>query len=153
MSVILQWPPQLILNRRATKRQFEHEQQVLDCLTEAKDSLASAKYEKAKKAIEEGISLTEKCIKVIKLAVRSKFGWSTVSGYLPDKLASNSEDEKRIFRSERRAERRSKQAASRRRIETRDAKSSSNFAPSLSARFASTSGLQSRNPSSRIGPC
>ena len=44
------------------------------------------------------------------MADRSEFGWSTVSEYLSDKLASNSEDEKRIFRSERRAERRSKQA-------------------------------------------
>jgi len=79
-------------------------------LTEAQHSLASSKYEKAKKAIEEGINLTEKRIKAIKLADRSELGWSTVCEYLLDDLASNSEDGKRIFRSERRAERRSKQA-------------------------------------------
>ena len=44
-----------------------------------------------------------------------EFGWSTVKEYLSDELASNSEDEKRIFLSERRAERRSKQVSSRRR--------------------------------------
>ena len=95
---------------KGNKKQFERQQQVLDCLAEAQHSLASSKYEKAKRAIEEGIELTEKRIKVIKLADRSEFGWSTVSEYLSDKLASNSEDEKRIFRSDRRAERRSKQA-------------------------------------------
>jgi len=51
---------------------------------------------------------------VLFLALR-EFGWSTVKEYLSDELASNSEDEKRIFRSERLAERRSKQASSRRR--------------------------------------
>lgn len=82
---------------KGNTRHFEHQQQVFDCLTEDKDSLASAKYEKAKKAIEEDISLTEKRIKVIELANGSEFGWSTVSEYLSDELASNSEDEKRIF--------------------------------------------------------
>ena len=138
---------------KGNKKQFEHQQQVLDCLTEAQHSLASSKYEKAKRAIEEGINLTEKRIKVIKLADRSEFGWSTVGEYLSDDLASNSEDEKRIFRSERRAERRSKQAASRRKISARGARSSFNSARSSPVRSASTSGLQLRNPPSRIGPC
>ena len=60
-------------------------------------SLASSMHKKAKRAIEEGINLTEKRIKVIKLADRSEFGLSTVSEYLSDDLASNSEHEKRIF--------------------------------------------------------
>ena len=87
------------------------------------------------------------------MADRSEFGWLTFGEYLSDELASNSEDEKRIFRSERRAERRSKQAASRHRVKEsdwRDTKSSANFA---SARFASPSGIQFRDTSSRIGPC
>ena len=138
---------------KGNKKQFEHQQQVLDCLTEAQHSLASSKYEKAKRAIEEGINLTEKRIKVIKLADRSEFGWSTVSEYLSDDLASNSEDEKRIFRSERRAERRSKQATSRRKISARGTRSSTNSARSSPVRSASTSGLHLRNPASRIGPC
>jgi len=48
---------------KGNKKQYEHQQQVLDCLCKARDSLASAKYEKTKKNIEEGISLTEKRIK------------------------------------------------------------------------------------------
>ena len=50
---------------KGNKMQFENQQQVLDCLTEAQHSLASSQYEKAKRAIEEGINLTEKRIKVI----------------------------------------------------------------------------------------
>ena len=42
---------------KGNKKQLEHQQQVLDCLTEAQHSLASSKYEKAKRAIEEGINL------------------------------------------------------------------------------------------------
>ena len=138
---------------KGNKKQFEHQQQVLDCLTEAQHSPASSKYEKAKRAIEEGINLTENRIKVIKLADRSEFGWSTGSEYLSDDFASNSEDEKRIFRSERRAERRSKQATSRRKISARGTRSSTNSARSSPVRSASTSGLHLRNPASRIGPC
>ena len=95
----------------------------------------------------------EKHFKVIKLADRSEFSWSTVSEYLSDDLASNSEDEKCTFRSKRRAERSSKQAASRRKISARGARSSSNSARSSPVRSASISGLHLRNPPSRIGPC
>ena len=137
---------------------MEHQQRVLDKLTEAKDSLACAKYEKAKEAIEEGIGLSEKRIKVIKFADRSEFGWSTVKEYLSDELASNSEDEKRIFRSERHAERRSKQASSRRRIKAsglaKEVKSTCFFEPWSSIRFPGQSGtLQSSVPRNRTDPC
>jgi type II secretory pathway component PulC len=63
---------------KGNRKQYEHQQDVLDSLTEAKEALEKAKYDKAKKAIQEGISLTEKRIKVIKLADRSEFGWSTI---------------------------------------------------------------------------
>lgn len=67
-----------VLKLKDNKAKFEHQQLVLDELTEAKDSLACAKYEKAKEAIKEGVSLLEKRIKVIKLADRSEFGRLTV---------------------------------------------------------------------------
>ena len=49
-------------------------------------------------------------MKVIKLADRSEFRWSTVSEYLSDELVLNSEDEKGIFRSKKRAEYHEQQA-------------------------------------------
>ena len=122
---------------------------MLDELTEAKDSLACAKYEEAKEAIK-GVSLLEKRIKVIKLADRSEFGRSTVKEYLLDELVPNSEDEKRIFRSERRSELCSKQASNCRR--DRDSsflkvKSTRLFEPSFSSRFSGQSGsLQYKRP-------
>ena len=133
-----------MLKSKGNKAKFEHQQLVLDELTEAKDSLACAKYEKAKEAIKEGVSLLEKRIKVIKLADRSEFGRSTVKEYLLDELVPNSEDEKRIFRSERRSELRSKQASNCRR--DRDSsflkvKSTRLFEPSFSSRFSGQSGL------------
>ena len=36
-------------------KKCEHQQQVLDCLTDAKHSLGNSNYEKAKRAIEEGL--------------------------------------------------------------------------------------------------
>lgn len=42
---------------------------------------------------------------MIKMADKSDFGQSTVNEYLSDELASNSDDEKRMYKAERRAER------------------------------------------------
>lgn len=61
------------------QKQFEHQQQVLDCLTEAQHSLASSRYEKAKKAIEEGINLTYKRIKVITRVGQQERVWLVYS--------------------------------------------------------------------------
>ena len=128
-----------VLKSKDNKAKFEHQQLVLDELTEAKDSLACAKYEEAKEAIK-GVSLLEKRIKVIKLADRSEFGRLTVKEYLLDELVSNSEDERRIFRSERRAERCSKQASNCRRDRDssflKEVKSTRVFEPSFSSRFS-----------------
>ena len=43
-------------------------------------------------------------IKLIRIADKSELGWETVNQYEVDELASDSEDDKRIYRSERRAE-------------------------------------------------
>ena len=64
--------------------------------------------ERAKRQLEEGAELVCKRVKAIKLADKREFGWATVSEYLFDDLASNSDDEKRIYRSERRAEKKIK---------------------------------------------
>ena len=85
------------------------------------DKLESAKYalnanatSKAKTAIEESIALVTKRMKVIKIADKSQYSWATVQEYLSDELASDSEDEKRLFRSEGRAEKKVKDAKKKR---------------------------------------
>ena len=60
-------------------------------------------YEKVKVALESGTELVSKRVKAIKPADKSEFEWETVSEYLSDELASDSDDEKRIYRAERRA--------------------------------------------------
>ena len=55
-----------------------------------------------------GIALVTKRMKVIKITDRSQYSCATVQEYLSDELASDSEDEKRVFRSERRAEKKVK---------------------------------------------
>ena len=45
---------------------------------------------------------------MIKIADRSEYGWATVDEYIEDELASDSDNEKRLFRAENRARRRVK---------------------------------------------
>lgn len=115
---------------KGNKKQFDHQQLVLEKLAEAKDSLAIAKYDKSKAATEEGIILAETLMKATKLADRSEFGCSTVNEYLSHELAYDSEDERQISRSGKRADRRSKQVASHRRNWALAGHFSKNFNPS-----------------------
>ena len=59
--------------------------------------------EKARSLIKEGEKLIDIRQKNIKVADRSEHGWVTVAEYEEDKLADNSNDEKRLFRVEQRA--------------------------------------------------
>lgn len=44
-------------------------------------------------------------LKLIRIADKSDCGWKTVNEYVADELAENSEDEKRLYRSEQRGQR------------------------------------------------
>ena len=55
--------------------------------------------------MEAGEALLVNRQKMIKLADRSELGWSVVEEYEADELADNSEDEKKIARAEKEAER------------------------------------------------
>lgn len=95
---------------------------------------------------------------MIKMADRSDFGWSSVNEYLLDELPSNSDDEKRIYRVQRKAERKTKER--RRRLRPTDRKESASstsraFSPRLGPSY-STSGQPNRrvySSSQRLGPC
>ena len=67
---------------KGNRKQFEHQQQLLNCLTDAQHFLANAKYEKAKRAMEEGITLSEKRIKVIKLVTRVSLAGRQSQNYI-----------------------------------------------------------------------
>ena len=95
---------QYTCKRKGNQQQLDHSLQVLDKLDEASDALKHKLYEKVKVALESGTELVSKRIKAIKLADKSEFGWATVNECLSDELASDSDDEKRIYQAERRAE-------------------------------------------------
>ena len=121
--------------RKGNQQQLDHAVQVLDKFDEASDALKAKSYDKVKAALDSGTEVVSKRIKVIKMADKSDFGWSTVNEYLSDELASNSDDEKRMYRAERRAERKTKER--RRRFRPVDRKEP---ASSTSAAFSSRSG-------------
>ena len=83
-------------------------------LESAKDALNANATSKIKTAIGEGIALVTKRMKFIKIADKNQYSWATVQEFLSDELASASEDEKRLFRSERRAEKKVKVAKKKR---------------------------------------
>ena len=91
--------------RKGNQQQLEHAVQVLDKFDEASDALKAKSYDKVKDAFDSATEVLPKRIKVIKMADKSDFGWSTVNEYLSDELVSNSDDEKRMYRGERRADR------------------------------------------------
>ena len=55
--------------------------------------------------LEEGLQMIAERQKLIKLADRSEFGWGLVAEYTADELAYNSDDEKKIEKAEKAAER------------------------------------------------
>ena len=57
----------------------------------------------AKTAIEERIAFVSKRVNLTKTADKRQYCWVTVQEYLVDELASDSDDEKRLFGSEKRA--------------------------------------------------
>jgi hypothetical protein len=64
----------------------------------------SEHLQKAKDAMNEGTQLVSQQQKHIRLADRSEFGWKFVKEYASDDLADNDEDEKRIAKAEKSAE-------------------------------------------------
>ena len=153
--------------RKGNQQQLDHAVQVLDKFDEASDALKAKSYDKVKAAFElqsvhfeldSGTEVVFKRIKVIEMADKSDFGWSTVNEYLSDELASNSDDEKRMYRAERRAERKAKGRC--RRFRPTDGKesasSSSTAFSSRSGPSYTASGRPNRtvySPSQRLGPC
>ena len=89
---------------------------------------------------------------LIKLVDKSEFGWATVNEYLSDELASDSDDEKRIYRAERKI---NKEKRRRVRSDEKGSGSSSVHCAASSSRFSSKD-LASRSearPARRLGPC
>ena len=143
--------------RKGNQKQLDHELEVLDKFDAAASALKNKSYDKVKTVLEECTGTVSKRIKAIKLADKSEFGWQTVNEYLSDELASDSDDEKRMYRAERRAERKIKD---KRRRQTRpftrrsSQPTASNVSSNSQRHFAGDHAVRKdSNPPRRLGPC
>ena len=110
----------LEFKRRGNELQHKFNDEVTEKFEEVEGELAKIPVDtlakgikspvsKAKQNLKEGKELLEARQKLIRLADRSEFGWDVVKEYEEDELAEGSDDEKRIQRAEKAAE---KKAAS-----------------------------------------
>ena len=98
-----------VCKRKGNQQQMDHCSQVLDKFESATECLNAEKIDEAVSQLQEGTELVKKRIKTIKLDDKSEFGWATVNEYLSDELASDTDDEKRMYRSEKSAEKKIKE--------------------------------------------
>ena len=92
------------LKKRGNEEQFKHNNKVLMKLQEAETSMSGAisdeKIVTCRTKISEGMTLIKHRQKLIKLADSTDSGWRLVQEYESNPLASDSEDEKRIFKAQ-----------------------------------------------------
>ena len=72
-------------------------------MVEVSEALEKKEISKAQESLQKGEHMLNERQKHILLADKSEFGWGTVHEYKKHELAENSEDEKRILKSESRA--------------------------------------------------
>lgn len=115
----------LTFNKKAHEVQHSFNQSVEDRLRGAESSLAKAArlledgpaVVRAQQDLTKGKELLSHRQKLIRIADRSEYGWVVVEEYEEDDLAANSDDEKRLEKAERAAERKVAVNRKKRRVE------------------------------------
>ena len=90
------------------EQQYHHQLSVLECVDNAASALEHQDIDKALGFLQESKVAIEAHMKLIKLVDSSDYGWQTVAEYMTNKLADNSDDEKRIEHTEKLAEKKAK---------------------------------------------
>lgn len=102
--------------RKGNEIQYNFNSGIEEAISTAKEGLKKIKpsddkekesLQKVNNSLDEGIKAIEKRQKHIKVADSSEFGWTTVQHYDSNPLAENAEDEKRLEKAEKDAERES----------------------------------------------
>ena len=135
---------QFAFKKRGNEEQFKINRKVLERIDEASEAmeLAAAYGEQVGVAITclaEGRSTLEQRNKLIKLADKSEVGWKLVDEYVANDLTENSDDEKRIFKSEARATKKIKESRQKKQgfFSSRDSRWSPHGLPASSSASAS----------------
>ncbi|XP_062577375.1 uncharacterized protein LOC134239230 [Saccostrea cucullata] len=103
-----------VFKKKGNENQFKHQARVLSKLKEANEQLNSAtiseeNIQEARSNITEGIDLVKNRQKLIKLADSSQLRWRVVKEYETNPIAADSDDKKKIYRAQMRAERKAKE--------------------------------------------
>jgi hypothetical protein len=132
---------------KGNKQQYDHQLKLIDHMEQAKDAIDRCDLPEARAALQNGTDEASTRCKLILLADKSEHGWSTVSKYITDELADNSDDEKRIHKAEKVAE---KKAAKRK----KDKVTTQRFGPGLPfRRFSPVAPSRNFAQQQLIGPC
>lgn len=97
-----------MFRKQGNENQYKHEARVLTKLKEAREHLNCGSddgVESAKTSIAEGIEMVKNRQKVIKFGRSSQLGWKVVQEYQANPIADDSDDEKKMYRGQIRAER------------------------------------------------
>ena len=114
--------------------------------------------EKLKGELHQGSQAIAARQKRIKVADRSDYGWTVVEANDSDELAENSEDEKRLFRAEKAAEKKCSQfprkdESMQKLARNQSAETTPQFVSAVATKQAGSSGGQTSQASQPIGPC
>lgn len=144
--------------KRGNEEQFKHNQKVFVKLREAHsdittEDITTENISSAKRKISEGMDMIKNRQKLIKLADSSESGWCVVDEYVSNPLAEDSEDEKKIYKAQTRADSKIKKEKLKRRTDVRKNIPYSKPAPSQAGNSVPVNVNNGPNSDIRPGRC
>ena len=144
---------QVKFDKKSHEVQFLFNMDFLEDIEAIQDGVERSKTDKVKNLLEDMVKKINYRNKLINIADRSHYGWTTVSEYEKDRLANDADDEKRIKDSEKAAEKIEKERKAKENKEKE--KKSGRYNPYSNSQGSSTSSNRdqqsNRGDSSRSG--